>query len=194
MTRTRQLMAACGLGLALVTALAWATPAQAGDTSPAGSTPDNNRYVRAQNGVDYVVYAPGTTFGLARTSFQKVPCGGGRDDAISSAYGSQAARTDRWIGLQQSPGPTGCLDGPDGVGPAATFRVNGAKVRVLGSCAGGRPTCASSTPALVAKQAYTTVTLPGSAVRPTPTFVEIYTQALTLSQIRQFVEELYPAA
>jgi hypothetical protein len=154
--------------------------------------PDPTRTTRAR--VDYPVYAPTTTLRLPRTSFERVSCGNARDDFLSVDYGRQATLTSRWIGLQESPGPIGCVDGPDGFGPAATFTVNGAKAYVSGSCAGGRSTCSTSSPALAAKQAYTTITLPGSAAHPTPTFIEVYTQAMTLTQITAFVRGLVPVA
>jgi hypothetical protein len=69
----------------------------------------------------------------------------------------------------------------------------GAKVQVYGECAGGRATCDRSTPAGVKRQAYTTVTLPGSAVRPTQTYVEVYSQQVTLAQLREFIRGLVPA-
>lgn len=187
MTRTRTLLPVL---LATLTAAAFAVPgpAQAGDAAPS-----NARYARAQAAVDYTVYAPGTTFGLPRTSFLRFACGPDRDDAISTAYGSQATRTTMWIGLNEASGSVGCIDGPDGVGPAATFDVYGSEARVFGACAGGATSCASSTPALVRQGAYTVVTLPGSAARPIGTFVEVYSQALSLAQIKQFVRSLYPA-
>ena len=166
-----------------------ALPAVAADNPPS-----TQRYERVQKSVDYTVYAPETSFGLPRTGFQKFGCGSGRDSAISVSYGSQAQLTNPWIGLNESPGKTGCTDGPDGVGPVTTFRANGIKATVYGACAKGASTCVTSTPALAARQAYTVITLPGSAARPTPTFTEVYTQALTLAQIKEFVRGLFPAA
>lgn len=187
--RTRT-VARTGAAAFAVTALALtvAVPAVAADDPPS-----RQRYERVQNSVDYTVYAPSTSFGLPRTDFQKFGCGTGRDDAISASYGSQAKLTDQWIGLSESPGTTGCTDGPDGVGLVTTFRANGVKVTVYGACAKGAATCRSSTPALAGRQAYTVATLPGSADRPTTTFVEVYTQALTLAQIKEFVRGLAPA-
>ncbi|MCX6433325.1 MAG: hypothetical protein NTX29_11220 [Actinobacteria bacterium] len=169
-------------------ALATGSSAHAADGSP-----DLGRYQRVQPRVDYTVYGPTTSFGLPRTSFQVNSCGGGRSDFITADYGKQATATSPWLSLQESPGSDGCVDGPDGVGPAATFTVNGARAHVLGSCAGGKSTCAHSTAALVKKQAYTIVTLPGSADRPTKTHVEVYSQAMTLAQIKAFIRGLVPA-
>ncbi len=166
-----------------------ASAAQAADASP-----DLGRYQRVQPRVDYTVYGPTTSFGLPRTSFQTNGCGGGRSDFITADYGSQTAGTTPWISLQESPGADGCVDGPDGIGPAATFTVNGARAQVLGACAGGKASCTHSTAALVKKQGYTIVTLPGSAARPTKTHVEVYSQAMTLAQIKAFVRGLVPAA
>ena len=56
-----------------------------------------------------------------------------------------------------------------------------------------RPTCAKSTTDLVRQMAYTVVTLPGSASRPMPTFVEVYSEATSLAQIKAFVRGLVPA-
>ena len=151
------------------------------------------RYERVQAKVDYTVYAPTMTFGLPRTGFQRNGCGEDRDDFITVNYGSQAALTDQSITLQESPGAFGCVDGPDGVGPAATFTVNGATAKVMGACAGGKSTCSTSSPELVRTSAYTVVTLPGSASRPTTTYVEVYSQATSLAQIKAFVRGLVPA-
>ncbi len=169
--------------------LVTATAAQAADASP-----DLGRYQRVQPRVDYTVYGPMTSFGLPRTSFQVNSCGNGRSDYITAEYGQQTTVTTPWLTLQESPGSDGCTDGPDGVGPAATFTANGARAQVLGSCAGGKSTCAHSTQALVKKQGYTIVTLPGSAARPTKTHIEVYSQAMTLAQIKAFVRGLVPAA
>lgn len=183
---TRTCVAALILGSG---GLVLATAAQAADGSP-----DLGRYQRVQPRVDYTVYGPMTSFGLPRTGFQLNGCGGGRDDFITADYGKQVTTTTPWISLQESPGSDGCVDGPDGVGPAATFTANGARAQVLGACAGGTSTCARSTAALVRKQGYTIVTLPGSADRPTKTHVEVYSQAMTLAQIKAFVRGLVPAA
>jgi hypothetical protein len=151
------------------------------------------RYERVQAKVDYTVYAPTRAFGLPRTGFQRNGCGGDRDDFITVNYGSQAELTDQSITLQESPGSFGCVDGPDGVGPAGTFRVNGAPAKVMGACAGGKSTCRKSTAELVGQSAYTVVTLPGSASRPTTTYVEVYSQAMSLAEIKAFVRGLVPA-
>jgi len=151
------------------------------------------RYERVQAKVDYTVYAPTRTLGLPRTGFQRNGCGSGRDDFITVSYGSQAALTDKSITLQESPGSFGCVDGPDGVGPAGTFTVNGVTAKVMGACAGGKSTCRKSTAALVRQSAYTVVTLPGSASRPTTTYVEVYSQATSLAEIKAFVRGLVPA-
>ena len=63
----------------------------------------------------------------------------------------------------------------------------------MGACAGGKSTCSASSLALVRQSAYTVVTLPGSASRPTTTYVEVYSQATSLAQIKAFVRGLVPA-
>ena len=111
--------------------VAAAAPAVATDTTPGFA-----QYQRAQAKVDFTVYAPTTPVTVPFDSLHRFACGGDRGAFINVNYGSQAARADQWIGLIESPGTVGCSDGPDGVGPAATFMVNGARARVLGACAG----------------------------------------------------------
>lgn len=194
MTAPRRRRRARALLAALATVLtACAVITSASATHAADGPPGFARYERVQAKVDYTVYAPMRTFDLPRTSFQRYGCGSGRGDVITVRYGSQASLDDQSIQLQESPGPRGCVDGPDGVGPATTFTVNGATATVMGACAGGRTTCRRSTTDLVRSMAYTTVTLPGSASRPTPTFVEVYSQSTSLAQIRAFVRGLVPA-
>lgn len=176
------------VALSGILVLAGASGAQAADESPGFG-----RYERVQAKVDYTVYAPMRTLGLPRTDFQRNDCGSGRGDFITASYGSQPSLADQSITLQESPGPNGCVDGPDGVGPATTFNVYGATATVMGACAGGKSTCKRSTTDLVRTMAYTTVTLPGSADRPTPTFVEVYSQATSIAQIKAFVRGLVPA-
>ncbi len=144
-------------------------------------------YAQVQVGVDYTVYRPTATFGIPRTDFQTYDCGTGGDDLLSVQYGRQGHG--RWIQVLES--QRGCTDGPDGVGPASTFTVDGAKATIMGDCAGQMSTCASSTPAGVKRGAYVTVTLPGQ--QPwSSTYVEVYTAGLTTAQIRQFVRGLAP--
>ncbi len=145
MSRTSLIASASAAAvLGSLVALGGASGALAAD-SPCGLA----RYERVQAKVDYTVYAPTMTFGLPRTGFQRNGCGGDRDDFITVNYGNQAALTDQSITLQESPGAFGCVDGPDGVGPAATFTVNGAAAEVMGACAGGKSTCSASSLALV---------------------------------------------
>ena len=171
---------------------AGASPVSAAD-QPSGI----ERFAKAQAGRSFVVYAPTVTFGLPRSSFQSVPCGGTRGSALSVDYGSQGSGGSKWIGLQESPGKAGCVDGPDGLArkPIATFTINGAEVSIAGRCPDSAEDsgCRKSSPALLLKGGYTTVTLPGSAARPTTTYVEIYSQQLSVAQIRAFVRGLVPA-
>jgi hypothetical protein len=185
----RELTALLGILMAgALTAGVVATPAIAAE-QPAGFA----RFEKAQAKRKFVVYAPTTTLELPLSSFTSYACGNPAGPSLSAAFGSQSTRTSTYIGLQESPGTSPCTDGPDGVGPAATFTYEGAKVQVYGECAGGRATCDRSTPAGVKRQAYTTVTLPGSAVRPTQTYVEVYSQQVTLAQLREFIRGLVPA-
>lgn len=168
--------------------------------SPASATHDSTglkHYVKAQASRDFTVYAPTATMDLSQTAFQNVPCAGSSGKGISSDYGSQGSGDSPWIGLQESPGNGGCVDGPDGIArtPVATFRVNGAKVTVGGRCPDidKQSICKKSSPALFEKSGYTTVTLPGSAARPTPTYIEIYSQQMSVEEIRTFVRGLVPA-
>jgi len=187
MRRTLTVLAGILVAGALTTG-AIASPALAAE-QPAGFA----RFEKAQAKRKFVVYAPSTTFGLPLTSFKSYGCGNPAGPFLDADFGSQATRTSTYIGLQESPGTSPCTDGPDSVGPAATFTVLGSKVQVYGQCAGGRATCDRSTAAGVKQQAYTTVILPGSAVRPTETYVEIYSQQLTIAQIREFIRGLAPA-
>jgi hypothetical protein len=117
-------MAVSCVVIALV-ALGSVAPVQAADGGP-------GRYQQAQVGLTYTVYAPTFTAGLKRTSFALEGCGSGRDEFINANYGSQGPTLTTWIGMNQS--TSGCIDGPDGVGPAATFTVKGAQVTVMGNC------------------------------------------------------------
>lgn len=163
-------------------------------SSAVAQTADLQRFEKAQAKRTFTVYAPTETFGLPLTDFQSVPCGGGADDALTFSYGSQSSRESRWISPVEYPGRP-CLDGPDGIArvPVATFTIEGAKVRVMGACPDLRPICKKSTRALAKRQGYTTVTLPGSAARPTPTYIEIYSQQISIAEIRAFVHGLTPA-
>ena len=163
--------------------------------SAANDPPGLKRFEKAQAKRSFVVYAPTKTFGLPLTEFQTVPCSGNAaGDALSFSYGSQSPPASRWIGPMESPGRP-CLDGPDGIAsePVATFTVNGAKVRVMGSCPDLKPTCKKSTRALAKRQAYTTVTLPGSAVCHATAYAEIYTQNISVAEVRTFIRGLVPA-
>jgi len=157
--------------------------------APAAAAADGpGRFAQAQVGLDYTVYRPTTTLGLKRSSFQLFICGTG-DESISADYGSQTARTSRWIGLAESARP--CEDGPDGVATATTFRVRGATATVAGDCPGQMSTCTGSRTS-VRRGAYTTVTLPSGGDGLSSTFVEVYTQAITLKQLKAFVRGLVP--
>ena len=173
--------------LAGVAAGAAGAPASAAE-QPAGF----ERFGKAQATREFVVYAPTTTLGLPLTSFTSNACGNPGGPQLSAEFGSEATSGRPSLQLSESPAP-GCVDGPDGVGPAATFTFEGAKVTVYGECANGRSTCARSTAAGVKRQAYTTVTLPGSAVRPTPTLVELYSSGVSIAKIRAFIRGLVPA-
>lgn len=152
----------------------------------AANGPD--KYEQAQVGLTYTVYAPTVTYGLKRTSFTLNGCGGGLDDFINAAYGSQTSGK-AWISLNEF--EKYCTDGPDGSGPAATVMVKGAKATVMGACAGGKSTCTSATRKSVVTSGYTTVTLP-AANGLKKTAVELYTTGLTVAQIRAFLTRMQP--
>jgi hypothetical protein len=168
------LVAALAATLALVPAAQAAQPAD-----------QPGPYGQAQVGVGYTVYAPTFLAGLRRTSFDMFECVVGGDESIDASY----AKGRRTLQLFESPKP--CQDGPDSVGPVTTFTVKGAKVTVLGECAGGASTCASSTFALFRRNGYTTVTLP-AASGLSSTFVEVYTTGLTVAEVRRFLNGLRP--
>lgn len=174
------------MAAATVLAAALAGVVLAAPPSTAAEGP--NRFERAQVGLTYTVYQPKQTAGLPRTSFALDYCAPGRDELLTVAYGSQSAG--RWINVLQS--QRGCVDGPDSVGPAATFTVRGATATVLGDCAGEAPTCDSATRAGVRRGAYTTVTLPSGGPGLGSTYVEVYTEGLSLAEIRTFVRSLTP--
>lgn len=158
-------------------------------TSAANAADGPTRWEKAQLGLTYTVCRPSGTLGLPRTSFQLVACGSGRDSMVSSAYGRQGAG--RSLTIQES--QKGCLDGPDGVGPAGAFTVRGARATVLGSCATETATCPSAMSAGVRRSAYITVTLPSGGNGLGTTFVEVYSQGLSLAQITTVVRSLVPA-
>ena len=149
--------------------------------APANATVNPAKYEQAQVGLTYTVYAPTTSIDLKGTSFQLTDCGGGKDEQINASYGSQMSNKG-WISLTES--QTGCEDGPDGVGPVATFTVDGATATIMGSCKGGKSTCTKSNPALLRKgQGYTTVTLPAGSSALKTTFVEVYTAGMSVKAL-----------
>lgn len=177
-SRVHTALATAAAGVAF---LALAPAAQAAPDGP-------GRFDQMQVGVDYTVYRPTVTFGIARTDFQGYDCSTGGDEQLSVQYGRQGKG--RWIQMLES--AKGCGDGPDGVGPASTFMVDGVKATVMGDCPGQASTCTSATNAGVKRGAYVTVTMPGKSPWSS-TFVEIYTAGLTTGQIRQFARGLEPA-
>ena len=158
--------------------------------TPAGAVDNVAKYDQAQVGLTYTVYVPTTSLGLKATSFQLIGCGKGKDEQINASYGSQMSN-EGWISLSES--NTSCTDGPDGVGPVTKFTVRGATVTIMGSCRGGKSTCTKSTPALLRKgQGYTTVTLPAGDSSLKSTFVEVYTDGMSVKDIKKFVTGLKP--
>ncbi len=155
--------------------------------APAHAASDT--YEGAQVGLTYTVYEPSNTLGMPQSSFQLNGCAPGKDEQINSSYGRQGKA--RSIAMTQS--QTGCEDGPDGVGKAATFTVDGATATVMGDCQGSTSTCAKATKAGVRRSAYTTVTLPSGGSGLGSTFVEVYSEGLSIAQIRTFVRGLKPA-
>jgi hypothetical protein len=156
---------------------------------PASAATDGRgRYQRAQALVTYTVYVPGQTFGLKRSAFSLVPCGAGRDRFLNAGYGSQEDANHRWFAINESAEP--CADGPDGIGPAATFTINGATATVDGLCSGGRATCTSATRSSVLRTGFATVTLPASGAGRTSTFLQVYTEGFTVRQIRQLISTM----
>lgn len=164
-----------GILLAILTTLALVPAAQAAEQP--------GPFQQAQVGVGYTVYAPTFLAGLRRTSFDMFECAVGGDESIDASY-AKGKRT-----LQLFESPKACQDGPDSVGPVTSFTVNGAKVTVMGECAGGASTCSASTPSLFRRNGYTTVTLP-AASGLTTTFVEVYSTGLTVAEIRRFLNGL----
>lgn len=182
-TRARRIVSVtAALGAAVLIAV--------GAVAPTGAATGPDDYESAQVGLTYTVYEPTTTARLAQTGFELNGCMAGMDEQINADYGSQATSTSRWIGLNQS--QMACQDGPDGVGPAATFMVRGAKATVLGDCAGNASTCPRATRAGVRRSGFTTVTLPSGGTGLSATHVEVYSQGLTLAQIKAFVRGLKP--
>jgi hypothetical protein len=157
--------------------------------APSSAADGPGKYESAQVGLTYTVYKPTDTLGIKRTGFQLNGCGVGVDEQINAYYGRQGKGS--WIGLNES--QKGCEDGPDGVGPAATFTVRGAKAKVRGDCPGMASTCRSATRAGVRRGAYTTVTLPSGGDGLSPTYVEVYSANVTLKQLKAFVRGLMPA-
>jgi hypothetical protein len=156
---------------------------------PAWAATDGpGRYQRAQARVSYTVYVPTQTFGLKRSAFSLVSCGAGRDRFLNAGYGGQEDANHRWFAINES--TELCADGPDGIGPAATFNVNGATATVDGRCSGGRATCTSATRSSVLRTGFTTVTLPASGAGRTSTFLQVYTEGFTVRQIRQLISTM----
>ncbi len=172
---TKMLTVTLAAGAAALT-LAVAAPAHAA----------SDTYEGAQVGLTYTVYAPSNTLGMPQSTFQLNACAPGKDEQINSSYGRQGKA--RSVSMVES--QTGCEDGPDGVGKAATFVVDGATATVMGDCQGSTSYCAKATKAGVRRSAYTTVTLPSAGSGLSSTFVEVYSEGLSLAQIRTFVRGL----
>jgi hypothetical protein len=163
--------------------------APAGAIAPSAD-PSPAKFEKAQVGLTYTVYAPSTSINLKNTSFQIMVCAPGKDESIYADYGSQMSNRG-WISISESPAP--CEDGPDEVGPVATFPVKGATATVMGSCKGGKSTCSKSNRTLLRKgQGYTTVTLPAGGAGLQPTFIEVYSANMSLAEIKAFVRGLQP--
>ena len=148
-----------------------------------------NAYESAQVGLTYTVYEPSRTLGLTRSDFELEDCAPGRDEQINADYGREGEG--RWIQLNQS--QEGCQDGPDGVGPTATFSVRGATATVMGDCPGQASTCSKATRAGARRGAYTTVTLPSAGDGLSATYVEVYSARVPLWRIKAFIRGLVPA-
>lgn len=147
-------------------------------------TPQPKTYAQAQDMVAFTVYAPKTTFGLKRSAFSLNGCG--QLNFLNAGYGRQTSSNSTWLSFNQSAKP--CTDGPDGVGPAATVKVHGVKAVILGACTGEASTCKKATAAGVKRTAFTEVTLPG--FQRTPTYVQLYTQGLSIAQITVFLKDM----
>jgi hypothetical protein len=161
-----------------------------GVATPAIGAEGPDAYESAQVGLTYSVYQPTRTLGLARSGFELNGCAPGRDEQINADYGREGRG--RWIQLNQS--QKGCQDGPDGVGPTATFTVRGAAATVMGDCPGQASTCSKATRAGAQRGAYTTVTLPSAGDGLSATYVEVYSANVPLWRIKAFVRGLVPAS
>lgn len=162
--------------------------------STVAASQPTNEFAQAQTAVTYTVYQPSFTAGLKPTSFTLLnggpPCGGRSNKQLFADFGSQMGKKG-FISLSESLIP--CADGPDGVGPVTTVTVLGATATIMGSCKGGKSTCANSNPALLRKgQGHITVTLPAGNSTLKPTYVEIDTSFMSLKDIRQFLAGLSP--
>lgn len=162
----------------------------AGLATPVVAAEGPNAYESAQVGLTYTVYEPTRTLGLPRSGFELNGCAPGRDEQINADYGREGRG--RWIQVNQS--QQGCQDGPDGVGPTATFTVRGATATVMGDCPGQASTCTKATRAGARRGAYTTVTLPSAGDGLSGTYVEVYSARVPLSRIKAFVRGLVPAS
>ncbi|GDX32674.1 hypothetical protein LBMAG15_16090 [Actinomycetes bacterium] len=170
--------------------LAAGVAAAALGAGPASAAVNPAKYEQAQVGLTYTVYKPTTSIDLKTSSFQLTDCGGGKDEQINASFGSQMSNKG-WISLTES--QTGCEDGPDGVGPVTTFTIDGATATIMGSCKGGKSTCTKSNPAQLRKgQGYTTVTLPAGSSALKSTFVEVYTDGMSVKEIKAFFAGLKP--
>jgi hypothetical protein len=193
--RLRSVRGLAGPFLGAALALASAGPVHAGD---AVVLPDSAAYSWTQQRASYTVYEPSVTLGMPGTLFETnggpglTPgsvCGGARNPLRDADYGHQGGSGQRYAGLQES--ASGCLDGPDGVGLVGAFSVGGARATVMGACPDERPVCGQRPRSSVRVSAYTTVTLPGRDGRSS-TYVEVYSQGLTWSELKRFVRGLRP--
>jgi hypothetical protein len=187
--KTRKIRTALSLLAFASIAAAALAGAPAGASAPSAK-PNPAKFEKAQVGLTYTVYAPSTSINLENTSFQIMSSCPGKDDSIYASYGSQMSNRG-WISITEA--PSSCEDGPDEVGPVATFPVKGATATVMGSCKGGKSTCSKSNRTLLRTgQGYTTVTLPSGGAGLQPTYVEVYSANMSLAEIRTFVRGLQP--
>ena len=162
-------------------------------TAPAVGAAENP-YATTQATVQYTVYQPMQTLGLAMNpgtgGFQTTACSTPGGPMINAAYGSQQSGKSG-IGIGES--QKGCLDGPDGVGRYGTVAIGSATATIMGQCPGQRATCPKASVGGVRHQAYTTVTLP-AAHGHTSTLIELYTNGIGPRDIARILRGLAPVA
>jgi hypothetical protein len=145
-------------------------------------------YAQVQQRVNFTVYAPAETFGLARAGFDLSLACDDPQGLLFAQYGGTGSAT-KEIYFDQFGLPCGDLE--LGYSEVASFRVRGVRATIFARCPGEQEECTGLPQSSAVKSAATVVVLPGVAGRHR-TYVVLGTRGLTVKQIKEFVTLLRP--